>query len=135
MRCAGFWKRIELNTIARRYLFDLDNWHISQPPADLAEIDPEGAILAEEAAKLLQTPNDDDDEDSDDGDEDEDKALSSFYTIDAFHWGVSHLAHTHSMPKSNAPVKLLATAPAVFLERKWFRSMTGCLYANWTLIS
>jgi hypothetical protein len=121
--------------MAPRYLFDLDNWHISQPPADLAEIDPEGAILAEEAAKLLQTPNDDDDEDSDDGDEDEDKALTSFYTIDAFHWGVSHVAHTCLMPKSNAPVTLLATAPAAFLERKWFRGMTSCLYANWTLIS
>ena len=72
-----------------RYLFDLDHWHISQPPADLEEIDPEGAAAAAEAARLLQETQDSEAGDVISIDGEEDLALTSFYTVDAFHWGVS----------------------------------------------
>lgn len=37
-----------------RYLFDLDHWHIKQPPENLASIDPAGAYIAQQAAAILQ---------------------------------------------------------------------------------
>jgi hypothetical protein len=82
-------------------LFDLDHWHISQPPANLAEIDPEGAAIAEQVARVMRGEKEDAGtesqknkpdkrfEEQDGDDEDEDIVVDSFFTVDAFHWGVS----------------------------------------------
>jgi len=75
-------RAINPDTFHCRYLFDLDHWHISQPPADLAEIDPEGAALAMEVARQLCK------DEEKEGTPDKIEGASLF-TVDAFHWGVS----------------------------------------------
>lgn len=66
------YRGLVYDQIGRTYLFDLDLWHIRNPPKRLGEIDPEGAERAREAAEQLNGA---------------DGERSSAFTVDAFHWG------------------------------------------------
>jgi hypothetical protein len=60
-----------------RYLFDLDHWHIKQPPENLASIDPAGAYIAQQAAAILQ---EEDEQSSADDDGSKGTLYNSFFT-------------------------------------------------------
>ncbi|KAJ9109206.1 hypothetical protein QFC21_000535 [Naganishia friedmannii] len=74
------------NAIERTYLFDLDHWHIKQPPAELQDIDPAGAYIANQAATLLNAEDEKDQQAEVEGREV--STFNSFFTVDAFHWGI-----------------------------------------------
>jgi hypothetical protein len=46
--------KADVSILVISYLFDLDHWHIKQPPENLASIDPAGAYIAQQAAAILQ---------------------------------------------------------------------------------
>ncbi|KAJ9100101.1 hypothetical protein QFC19_005781 [Naganishia cerealis] len=73
------------NAIERTYLFDLDHWHIKQPPENLHSIDPAGAYIAQQAAALLTAEDEKDQLAEEQGREV--TTFNSFFTVDAFHWG------------------------------------------------